>query len=235
MFPENCGILLSLVNDLSNVVGDGTFTLVLFGSSLVKGCSKDSDIDLLLLVYDNVLNIRGESLFKGVSDIVKRYEAKGYRLSLNLLALSDFMKKLMQGDSFAIKIVNTGVALAGDNLFSSIRRFVEKSPITQDKEYLAKTVVSLVDEAAAVLEASKRDLFVVCGHLKTAVGYLLTLMTGIEDPEKAIDKADNRVREIYLTLKDYCKRALKGELPPVALDEVLRRTRESVQAAEKFI
>ena len=235
MFPENCGVLLSLVKDLSNVIGEEAFTLVLFGSSVDKGCRKDGDIDLLLLVYDNVLNGRGESLLKGVSEVVKRYEAIGYRLSLNLLALSDFIRKLVQGDSFAIRIVKSGYAVTGVNLFSSIRSFVERSPIPLDKEYLAKTIVSLVDDASAILEASKRDLFVVCGHLKTAVGYLLTLMTGIDDPEKAIDKADGKIGEIYLTLKDYCKRALKGELPPAALDEVLRRTRESVQTVEKLV
>ncbi|QXJ32995.1 nucleotidyltransferase domain-containing protein [Saccharolobus shibatae] len=232
MLPENCGILLSLSNDISAIVGDNSASLILFGSSLDKGCNKESDIDLLLLVHDNVFK---EGLFRGISEVIKQYEANGYVLSLNLLPVSDFIKKLVQGDSFAVKIVNTGYPITGVNLYSSLKKLAEKLPVAQNKEQLINNVVSMVNDAGAILEASKRDLFIVCGNLKSAMGYVLTLTTGIEDPEVAVNKADREVSEIYLALKGYCKQALRGHLPPSVLEDILRRVRETVKVLEKFL
>jgi len=55
-------------------------SLILFGSALEKGCSKESDIDLLLIVYDPVDSRRGSRLVNEAVKLVESYRLKGYML-----------------------------------------------------------------------------------------------------------------------------------------------------------
>jgi len=229
LFPESCGALLQLANDLLNALGHHVASLILFGSALEKGCSKESDIDLLLIVYD-LAESRGVDKITGeVMNIVNSYRTKGYMLSLNVLPLSEFMELLFEGNTMAVKIVSTGYPIIGGGLFKSLRRFVEKNPPAINRDQIIKSSVTLVATARALLESARGELFTACGYLKTVTGYLLAINTNIADPEKAINVADKKLGDIYTSLKSLCKRALKGITAPQELEEISRKLEELLE------
>jgi len=211
---------------LLNALGHHVASLILFGSALEKGCSRESDIDLLLLIYDPVEGSKVDRLTGEAMKIVESYRSKGYILSLNVLTLSEFIKLLIEGNTLALKIVTTGYPIIGEGLFKSLRKFVEGKPIALDRIHLIESSTQLVSTARALLEVSKRDLFTACGYLKTATGYLLAINTNIIDPDRAIDIADKRLSETYLTLKSLCKQALKGNITPQTLEELTHKLGE---------
>jgi len=144
-------------------------------------------------------------------------------LSLNVLPLSEFMKLLFEGNTMAVKIVSTGYPIIGEGLFKSFKRFVEENPPALDRDQIIKNSITLMATAKVLLESTRRELFTACGYLKTATGYLLAINTNITDPEKAINIADKRLSDIYMTLKSLCKRALKGITAPQELEEIIRK------------
>jgi len=210
-------------------LGHQVASLILFGSALEKGCSKESDIDLLLLVYDPVKSSEVDRLTSEAMKIIESYRSKGYILSLNVLTLSEFMKLLIEGNTMAVKIVSTGHPIIGGGLFKSLRRFVEKNPPALDRDQIIKSSVTLMTTARALLESARRDLFTACGYLKTVTGYLLAISTSIADPDKAIDVADKKLGDIYTSLKTLCKQALQGNITPQILEEISRKLEELLE------
>jgi len=210
-------------------LGHHVASLILFGSALEKGCSKESDIDLLLIVYDPVEIRRVDKIVGEAMKIANSYRTKGYILSLNVLPLSEFMKLLFEGNTMAVKIVSTGYPIIGGGLFKSLRRFVEKNPPALNRDQIIKSSVTLMATARALLETARRDLFTVCGYLKTATGYLLAISTSIADPDKAVDVADKKLSDIYTSLKTLCKQALKGDITPKTLEEISSKLEELLE------
>jgi len=210
-------------------LGHHVASLILFGSALEKGCSKESDIDLLLLVYDPAEGRRGSKSVNEVMRTVDSYKSKGYTLSMNILTLSEFVKLLVEGNTLALKIVSTGYPIIGEGLFNSLRRFIEKNPPALDRDQIIKSSATLTTAARALLETARRDLFTACGYLKTATGYLLAISTGIADPDKAIDVADKKLSDIYTSLKTLCKQALQGNITPQTLEEISRKIEELLE------
>jgi len=207
-------------------LGHHIASLILFGNALEKGCSKESDIDLLLLVYDLVESSKVDQLTGEAMKIIESYRSKGYILSLNVLTMSEFIELLIEGNTLTLKIVTTGYPIIGEGLYKSLRKFIERKPIALDRTHLIESYTQLVSTARALLEVSKRDLFTACGYLKTAIGYLLAINTNIIDPDRAIDIADKRLSETYLTLKSLCKQALKGNITPQTLEEITHKLGE---------
>jgi len=101
-------------------LGHHVASLILFGSALEKGCSKESDIDLLLIVYDPAEISRVDKIVGEAMKIANSYRTKGYILSLNVLPLSEFMKLLFEGNTMAVKIVSTGYPIIGGGFSSRL-------------------------------------------------------------------------------------------------------------------
>ena len=230
---DTCGILLRFSEDVVNTFGSRLAAVILYGGAIEKGCRRkdEGDVDILILVYDSV---GGDVNYETVVELVKKYYNIGYMISANVLLLSDFIKRLINGDSLAIKILVNGYPIIGKELINSFKRFIEINPPMLNNEYILRGVISLYQDAKALLEICRRDLVIICGYLKTAVGYILAIRSGTYDPDKATDIVHDEVSYVYITLKSYCKQALKGELSPRQLEDIITKIKELLNNTELY-
>ncbi len=212
-FLSNCSVLLKLESDIFSRLGGEKciLMLIVYGGVLENGCRSDSDIDLLMVTRDNCDVDEG-----AVNEIVERYRREGVVLSLNIITLSDLLKAINYGDTLALKATITGFPIIGHDIFHSIRKFASNlhHSLQLNDNLLREKVITLINEAEALLSLAHRDLYSACGRVKTALGYILAIKTGSYDPDSASKIIANEdVSKAYMSISNLCKSILNGSIP----------------------
>ena len=203
---RNCEVLFPLVSDLARAVGSKCILmLILYGSSLEKGCNKQSDIDLLLVTPDNCLYSKSS-----INEIYKKYKSEGYTISLNVVPFSKLLEYIALGDTLVLNAIIKGLPLMGHDVATSLKNYLASPSVVRvDRTFILDKINTLLREADALYNFFIRDLYTSCSTLKTALAHVITLKTNNYDPNLALNALnDNELVDIYNELTTLCHKIL---------------------------
>ncbi|MFC1768336.1 nucleotidyltransferase domain-containing protein [Nanoarchaeota archaeon] len=179
---------------------------VIFGSTARGSTTKKSDVDILLIIDDTMIDVTNE-LVEAYRLIVQRYIMKiSPRLHIISLRFSSFWEYVRNGDPIAINILRDGVSLYDTGFFEPIQVLLKKGKIRPTEEsiwnYFVRAPNSLHNSKWHILQATI-DLY--WGVIDSAHAALMKLGEIPPSPEHVADILDNKMVKKGLLEERYSK------------------------------
>jgi len=223
--------------------------VVIFGSSARGTQTKKSDIDMLLVIDDTLIDITNE-LVEAYRLIVQRHIMRvSPRLHIISLRFSTFWEYIRNGDPIAINILRDGVAIYDTGFFEPLQILLKKGRIRPTQEsiwnYYVRAPNSLHNSKWHILQGTI-DLY--WGVIDSAHAALMKLGEIPPSPEHVADLLEKKMvhkglleeryaqtmRKFYKLSKDITHRnitQIKGE----DYDRYHKEAQEFIDRIRKFI
>ena len=131
---EDLDIAYKFTKDLHEELGAFLKAVALFGSSARRKATKESDLDILIVVDDLSINFSAE-LVEAYRIIVQRLIAKNStRIHATSLRFSSFWDYIRNGDPIAINILRDGLALIDTGFFEPMQVLLRRGRIRPTDE-----------------------------------------------------------------------------------------------------
>ncbi|MBI4439548.1 nucleotidyltransferase domain-containing protein [Candidatus Woesearchaeota archaeon] len=223
--------------------------VVIFGSSARGTQTKGSDVDVLLVIDDTLVDITPE-LVEAYRLIVQRYIMKiSPRLHIISLRFSSFWEYVRNGDPIAINILRDGVALSDTGFFEPLQMLLKKGRIRPTQEsiwnYFVRAPNSLHNSKWHVLQGTI-DLY--WGVIDAAHASLMKLGEIPPSPDHVADMLEQKMvrkglleeryattmRKFYKLSKDITHRNIT-QISGVEYDKCHKEAQEFIDRMRKFI
>ncbi|MBI2669475.1 nucleotidyltransferase domain-containing protein [Candidatus Woesearchaeota archaeon] len=155
---EDLKIAQRFAQELKNELGDFLLGVVLFGSSVRREATPQSDIDILIIGDDASFQLT-EELIQGYRIIVDNLIAKvSTKLHVTSMTYTNFWEYVKAGDPVVVNILRDGVALIDTGFFDPIQRLLKMGHIRPSEEsvwrYYGRAPMTLLNSRWHVLQAT---------------------------------------------------------------------------------
>ena len=246
---EDLDIAYKFTKDMHGELGTFLKAVVLFGSSARRKTSKESDLDILIVVDDLSVNFSSE-LVEAYRIIVQRLIAKNStRLHVTSLRFSSFWEYIRNGDPIAINILRDGVALIDTGFFEPLQVLLRRGRIRPTEEsiwnYYIRAPNTLHNSKWHILQATI-DLY--WGVIDAAHAALMKHGEIPPTPEHVADLLEEKLvkkkllerkyvaimRHFYKTMKMIVHREIK-EIKGEEYDRYYKAAEDFVNRMREFI
>ena len=155
---EDLRIAQKFAQQLKNELSDFMISAVLFGSSVRRESTPQSDIDVLIISDDTNFHITAE-LVEGYRLIVENLIARvSPKLHVTSMTFTSFWEYAKAGDPVVVNILRDGVALIDIGFFEPLQRLLQQGRIRPSEEsvwrYYGRSPKTLLNSRWHVLQAT---------------------------------------------------------------------------------
>jgi uncharacterized protein (UPF0332 family) len=242
-------IAYRFANDLYKELGSLIRAVVIFGSTARRTETEKSDIDILIVIDDLMINLTRE-VVDAYRLIVKRTIVKvSTRIHAITLRFTSFWDYIRNGDPIGINILRDGVALIDTGFFDPLQALLKKGRIRPTQEsiwtYYMRSpntlhnskwhiLQAVIDLYWAVIDASHAALMKL-GEVPPTPDHIADMLEEKMVKRKLLERKYVAVmRNFYKLMKMITHREIR-EIKGEEFDRYFREAEEFVNRVRKFI
>ncbi len=155
---DDLKIVQKFSQQLKNELGDFLMATIMFGSSVRRQATKESDIDVLVVSNDVSFQIT-DALVESYRIIVENIIAKtSPKLHITSMTYTSFWEYVKAGDPVAVNILRDGVAVIDNGFFEPLQKLLQQGRIRPSEEsvwrYFGRAPRTLLNSKWHLLQAT---------------------------------------------------------------------------------